>query len=50
MQWMIENAGAGEITLDAAMVAELDSLINEDTVVGHRYNDALMASTDSEKD
>ena len=48
--WMIENAGAGDIELDAATVAELDALINEDTVAGHRYTDALMASTDSEKD
>ena len=50
MDWMIENAGAAEILLDAATVAELDSLINEDTVTGYRYTDALMASTDSEKD
>lgn len=50
MAWMIENAGAGEITLDTATVDELDQLINEDTVAGHRYTDALMASTDSEKD
>ena len=50
MDWMIENAGAGDITLDAATVAELDALINENTVAGHRYTDALMASTDSEKD
>ena len=50
MDWMIENAGAGDITLDASTVAELDQLINEDTVTGYRYTDALMASTDSEKD
>ncbi len=50
MNWMIENAGAGDITLDAATVAELNRLINEDTVAGHRYTDALMSSTDSEKD
>jgi len=50
MDWMIENAGAGEITLDTATVDELDRLINEDTVAGYRYTDALMASTDSEKD
>ncbi len=50
MDWMIENAGAAEITLDAATVDELDRLINEDTVAGYRYTDALMASTDSEKD
>jgi len=50
MHWMIENAGAGEITLDAATVDELDRLINEGSVAGYRYTDALMASTDSEKD
>lgn len=48
--WMVENAGAGNITLNAEVVAELDALINEDTVSGNRYTDALMASTDSEKD
>ena len=50
MDWMIENAGAGDMVLDAATVTELDALINEDTVTGYRYTDALMASTDSEKD
>jgi aryl-alcohol dehydrogenase-like predicted oxidoreductase len=50
MDWMIENAGAADVELDAATVAELDALINEDTVTGHRYTDALMKSTDSEKD
>jgi aryl-alcohol dehydrogenase-like predicted oxidoreductase len=50
MDWMIENAGAGNTRLEAATVAELDRLINEDTVAGYRYTDALMASTDSEKD
>ena len=50
MEWMIENAGAAEVSLDAATVAELDALINEDTVAGYRYTDALMKSTDSEKD
>ena len=50
MDWMIENAGAANVLLDAATVAELDALINEDTVAGYRYTDALMKSTDSEKD
>ncbi len=50
MEWMIENAGAAKVSLDAATVTELDALINEDTVSGYRYTDALMASTDSEKD
>ena len=50
MDWMIENAGAGDINLDAATVSELDQLINEDTVAGNRYTDALMESVDSESD
>lgn len=50
MDYMIENAGAADIELDAATVDELDHLINESTVAGSRYTDALMASTDSEND
>ena len=49
-EWMLENAAAVEISLDADTVAELDLLINEDKVAGYRYTDALMQSTDSEKD
>jgi len=48
--WMVENAGAAEVSLSPATVAELDALINENTVSGSRYTDALMASTDSEQD
>jgi aryl-alcohol dehydrogenase-like predicted oxidoreductase len=48
--WMVENAGAADIALSAATVAELDALINEDTVSGTRYTTTLMASTDSERD
>jgi aryl-alcohol dehydrogenase-like predicted oxidoreductase len=50
IEYMVENAGAGGIELDDATVAELDKLINEDTVVGRRYNDARMAEADSERD
>ncbi|MCP4390602.1 MAG: aldo/keto reductase, partial [Gammaproteobacteria bacterium] len=50
MDWMIENAGAGAIELSSTLVDELDLLINENTVAGKRYTDALMASTDSERD
>ena len=49
-EWMLENAGAADIALDQATVDELDALINEDTVAGRRYTDALMQSVDSEKD
>lgn len=47
---MHENAGAGDIRLSDDVVQALDALINEYTVAGRRYTDALMASTDSEKD
>ena len=47
---MRENAGAGDISLSDEVVQTLDELINETTVEGRRYTDALMASTDSERD
>ena len=50
IQHMKENAGAAEVTLDSATVAELDQLINENVVVGARYTDNLMQSVDSERD
>ena len=50
IDFMNENAGAGDIELDEATVAELDDLINESTVSGKRYTEGLMASTDSELD
>jgi aryl-alcohol dehydrogenase-like predicted oxidoreductase len=49
-EYMRENAAAGDIRLDAAVVARLDGLINDRTVKGERYNAQLMASIDSEKD
>jgi len=50
MDYMKENAAAASVVLDDATLAELDSLINEKVVVGARYVDAQMASTDSELD
>jgi aryl-alcohol dehydrogenase-like predicted oxidoreductase len=47
---MHENADAGDIILSDDVIQALDELINEDTVAGRRYTDALMASTDSERD
>ena len=47
---MHENAEAGDIVLSDDVTQALDELINENTVAGRRYTDALMASTDSEKD
>ena len=50
IDYMSENAAAGDIELDDAVVEQLDQLINEETVHGRRYTDALMESIDSEKD
>lgn len=50
LEFARENAGAGDIELDDETLAELDALINEDTVAGRRYTDALMTSIDSERD
>ncbi|NKB77875.1 MAG: aldo/keto reductase [Gammaproteobacteria bacterium] len=47
---MIENAGAGDITLSSSAVQQLDELINEETVAGRRYSDGMMDRIDSEKD
>ena len=50
IEFMRENAGAGDIELDPDTLDELDRLINESTVAGRRYTDAIMASTDAERD
>ncbi len=50
LERMIENAGAAAVELSPGTVAELDALINEDTVAGYRYTDKLMQTTDSERD
>jgi len=48
--YLLENAAAAEVTLDGASVAELDQLINEQTVRGERYSDSIMQSIDAERD
>lgn len=50
IEYMRENAGAGDITLTDATVAELNALINESTVIGARYEDSRMLEADSERD
>ncbi len=50
IEFMEENAGAADIVLDQATIAELDQLINETTIIGARYNAARMAEADSERD
>jgi aryl-alcohol dehydrogenase-like predicted oxidoreductase len=50
LDYLRENAGAGDIQLSTSMVAALNELINETTVQGQRYTAALMASMDAERD
>jgi len=50
IEFMKENAGASGIALSAETVAQLNQLINEDTVIGTRYNKDRMAESDSERD
>ncbi len=50
IEYMKENAGACEVELSDDVVQRLDELINEETIIGRRYTDKLMAAADSEKD
>ena len=50
IEYMIDNIGAMDVTLEPATVVQLDQLINENVVVGQRYTDPIMAASDSEKD
>ena len=50
IEYMQENAAASEIVLTGETVAELDQLINENTIIGKRYTAARMAAADSERD
>lgn len=44
-----ENAAAADIRLSPAVLAELDALINQNTVVGGRYAPATQAEIDTEE-
>lgn len=46
---MEENAVAAAITLDRALMAKVDALVNPETVAGPRYNKAAQASVDTEE-
>jgi aryl-alcohol dehydrogenase-like predicted oxidoreductase len=45
---MAENAAAGDVRLSPAIVAEVDTLVNERTVSGPRYPPAMQAAVDTE--
>jgi aryl-alcohol dehydrogenase-like predicted oxidoreductase len=44
-----ENIGADSVVLEQSLIAELEQLINQDTVVGTRYNAATQAEIDTEE-
>ena len=43
-----ENAGGAAVKLDQSVIERLDTLINQQTVVGPRYNDATQMEIDTE--
>lgn len=45
---MIENAKAAEIRLAPETVARVDEIVNDKTVTGHRYGEAMQAAIDTE--
>ena len=45
---MAENAKAAEITLDGATIAQLEEIVNAQTVTGPRYAPAMQATVDTE--
>ncbi len=47
-EYLEENAKGAEVKLDSSMIARLDALINQSTVVGPRYNDANQQEIDTE--
>ncbi len=50
VQYVEENAAAADIKLNASLIKRLDQLINDDTVMGERYNETFMKMMDSEND
>ncbi|TGD76250.1 aldo/keto reductase [Mangrovimicrobium sediminis] len=49
MAHMEENIARWDWQPPAAVLAELDALINQETVVGHRYGEAMRANVDTEE-
>jgi aryl-alcohol dehydrogenase-like predicted oxidoreductase len=45
---LAENLGADAVELQPTLIAQLDALINQHTVVGERYNKATQAEVDTE--
>ena len=45
---LMDDLGAADVTLDASVMARLESLINEKTVTGNRYNEQGSREVDTE--
>jgi hypothetical protein len=43
-----ENLGAATVELQTDLIAQLDALINQRTIVGERYNPQTQAEVDTE--
>ena len=50
VEYVDENAAAGDIKLSSTVIQHLDQLINDNTVLGDRYNETFMKMMDSEND
>jgi aryl-alcohol dehydrogenase-like predicted oxidoreductase len=46
---MMENAAAAEVKLSTDVIERLEALVNERTVTGHRYSEAMRAPIDTEE-
>lgn len=46
---MVENAGAASVTLSDEVIDQLEDLINQRTVHGHRYSEAMRGAIDTEE-
>jgi aryl-alcohol dehydrogenase-like predicted oxidoreductase len=50
VEYVEENAEAGDIKLSSIVIQRLDQLINDNKVLGERYNETFMKMMDSEND
>jgi aryl-alcohol dehydrogenase-like predicted oxidoreductase len=48
MAHLEENIARWDWTIPAAVTAEIDALINQQTVAGHRYSAAMLSAIDTE--
>ena len=48
MAHLKDDLGAVNVKLDAALMARLEALINQDTVAGNRYNPQANSEVDTE--